>query len=90
LETVDSSSQEDMILILTNKNNFKQILLSTFEDMMKNGSLKERQEIYLKFTKCKTIDEFVIFTSCGQYVKATFTDLIGSIDFLGNFVKNSV
>lgn len=75
-------SDEPMVAIVTTKNVIKQIPENAYEDMVKTGALRERTEVYTQGVKCRTNDEFVIFTDTGEYVKVGFTDLMGSLDFL--------
>jgi len=82
IEKITSFSDEPMISILTNKNNIKQIPESAYEDMLKSGALRERQEIYTQAVRCKTSDEFILFTNTGEYVKVNFSDLVGTLNFL--------
>lgn len=76
-----SLSTEPMVSILTTKNAIKQIPESALNDMINNGNLKERTEIYVQGVKCKVTDDFVLILETGEYVKAGFNDL-AYIDFI--------
>lgn len=77
-------SDEPMVVIVTNKNNIKQIPQSAFNDMLKSGTLRERTEVYTQGVNCTTTDQFTIILETGEYVNATFSDLLGALDFLEN------
>lgn len=79
----NNMSNEPMVSILTIKNAIKQIPESALNDMINNGALKERQEVYVQGVKCKVSDEFILILETGEYVKATFNDLM-----LMDFVEN--
>ena len=75
-------TDENMIVVVTNKNQIKQISEIAYEDMFKGGALRERQETYLKGTKCKLSNNFIIITEKGKYAKVGFSELIGDLGFL--------
>ncbi|MNM45975.1 DNA gyrase subunit A [compost metagenome] len=76
-----SLSTEPMVSILTTKNSIKQIPESALNDMINNGSLKERTEVYVQGVKCKVTDDFVLILETGEYVKTGFNDL-AYIDYI--------
>ncbi|MDF2533868.1 MAG: hypothetical protein K0R18_25 [Bacillales bacterium] len=74
-------TNEPMVSILTVKNSIKQIPESALNDMMNNGTLKERTEVYTQAVRCKVTDDFVLILETGEYVKASFNDLM-LLDFI--------
>ncbi|MNB93928.1 DNA gyrase subunit A [compost metagenome] len=80
--TQNFNQSETMVVIVTSKNQIKQIPETAYNDMIKNGALRERNEVYTQAVRCTTSDEFIIFTNTGEYVRVGFSDLLGQLDFL--------
>jgi len=78
----NTSIDEKMVVVFTNKNNIKQISEIAYEDMLKGGALRERQEVYLQGVKCNIASQFILFTKDGKCVKVNFSELIGDLRFL--------
>lgn len=78
---INASSDEPMVSVLTSKNTLKQIPEEAFNDMLKAGTARERQEVYIQGVRCTIEDEFVLILETGEYVRATFNDLL-LMDFI--------
>ena len=66
----------DVILILTNKNTIKVLTPDDYAEALRQGILKEKNEIYLKYISVRSNDMFIIILEDGNYIKTTFNDLI--------------
>lgn len=82
LDMIGGENAEPIALVLTSKNTVKHITLRSLDDMFKNGSLKERQEIFIQGVKCKIDDQFLLILNTGEYVKIEFGDLTSGLTFL--------
>lgn len=71
-----NTTEQDILLILTNKNTIKVISEDAYNEILKTNVLKEKQEIYKQKIKCNTNDIFLLILENGYYVRLTFNDLL--------------
>lgn len=83
-------TNEEMAVVLTSKNTIKQLPLSALEEIKKGGYLRERQEVFLQAVKCTINDEFVLILNTGEYVKVTFNDLLGNLEFTDSKIIKAI
>lgn len=82
ITTSQFNADEKMVVVFTSKNNIKQISENSFDDMVKAGALRERQEVYLQGVRCTISSHFILLTEDGKCVKVNFSELIGDLGFL--------
>jgi DNA gyrase subunit A len=68
-------SDEPMFIALTNKNQIKTMPYTSFGDMIKNKSLKEKTNVFIQGLKCMMSDNFILILENGNYIKADFSNL---------------
>ena len=81
-EIVNESNNTPVAILLTNKGNIKHMSIEALETLEKNKVLKERTEIFTQCLKVKMADNFILILSDGQYIKVSFSDLLGNLDFI--------
>ena len=78
---------EPMFVGLTNKNHVKTMPYTTFEKMLKNKSLKEKNNVFIQGLKCKIDDIFILILSDGNYIKCDFATLTTDLSFINKNQK---
>ena len=82
---------QDALLVLTNKNNIYLLSQEIYNNNLRNGILKEKNEIYKQIIQCKTNDIFLLILENNNYIKLTFTDLLtwnSKINIIHIFIVN--
>lgn len=77
-ETFTSVNNDPIAVVLTSKNNVKHITVNALDSMIKNGALKEKNEIFIQGLKCQLNDSFILILDTGEYIKAEFGDVINN------------
>lgn len=91
-EIIKNVEVQDALLVLTHKNNIYLISQDIFNNNLRTGVLKEKNEIYKQVIQCKTDDLFLVILENNNYIKLTFTDLLAwnsKINIVYIFVLNS-
>lgn len=78
---------EPMFVGLTNKNTIKTMPYTAFEKMLKNKSLKEKNNVFIQGLKCQISDTFILILSDGNYIKCDFATLTTDIAFINKNQK---
>lgn len=78
---------EPMFVGLTNKSSIKTMPYSAFEKMLKNKSLKEKDNIFIQGLKCNFDDVIILVLSDGNYIKCDFATLTTDLSFINKDQK---
>lgn len=73
-------TDEPMFIALTNKNQIKTMAYTAFEGMIKNKSIKDKNNIFVQGLKSKMSNEYVIILEDGTYAKFGFGSLLETLD----------
>ena len=78
-EIINDCSNEvvhDVILFLTNKNTIKLFSNEAYEELVRQGNFKEKNEICIKKINAKSDSLFLLILENGEYIRLTFNEVL--------------